>query len=757
MLKTILPAGDIPAGIIAAAGGNAAAAAILYNRGFISAGAIRDFLDHQGYAPTLPRDIPGLLRAAEAAARQIRAGVKVCVYGDYDVDGVTSTALLAEALGLAGAQAAWHVPDRFTEGYGLNEGVIRRLADTGVGLIITCDCGISAAAEIALAAELGISVVVTDHHEAPEVLPPALALVNPKFLPPGHPGRMLPGVGAAFLFARGLLDYLGVGYSPDTWLDLLALGIVADCVPILDDNRYWLKKGLPALRQTRRPGLSALIKSAGVDPACLTEEDIAFQLAPRLNACGRLDSAARAVNLLTESDPARAAALAGELGRLNQRRKELVQEIQEEAGALLKGPLPPALALYRPSWHEGVIGIAAGRLCEEYHRPALLMARRADGAVVGSARSVEGVNIYEILNRCSGLLLRFGGHDAAAGFSLLEENVPLLIDRVQGETRAATRGVSPEKSINVDLVIEAGGITRQLYDEIQSLAPFGEAFPPPVLLTRDLTVFSSRPTAGGQHLQLLLGLGDNRFKSIYWNSAEKKMPPAGDFIYSLSLNRWNGRENLQLVIAGLTPAKAAPPPEVEVLDRRAGRDLPKLAREFPGAAFYAEDPGRDPACGAGRHELNPSATLVLLSIPPGPKILRELVAAVNPVRVILAFGKPEPSSLNTFYTRLLGLAKHAVVQKSGLLSVSRAASAIGEAEAPLLYGFRRLAATGHLELEEVDDDLVRVSKGSGKQPAPANSWHEKVVIMISEANAFRRYLGAAAAADIQRLINSQLR
>ena len=569
MLKTILPTGNIPADIIAAAGGMAAAAAILYNRGFTKARDIRDFLNHQEYSPALPRDLPGLSWAVEATARQIRAGVKICVYGDYDVDGVTSTALLVEALALAGTRAAWHVPDRFTEGYGLNEGVIRRLAAEGVGLIITCDCGIAAVPEIALAGELGISVVVTDHHEVPKLLPPALALVNPKFFPEGHPGRMLPGVSTAFLFARGLLDFLGVGYSPAVWLDLLALGIVADCVPIRDDNRYWLKEALPALRQTRRPGLVALIKSSGADPAYLTEEDIAFQLAPRLNACGRLDTAAKAVDLLTATDPVRATALAGELGRLNQRRKELLQEILEEAGAELKGPLPAALALFSPSWHEGVIGIAAGRLCEDHHRPALMMARRADGIVVGSARSVEGISIYEILSRCSDLLLRFGGHDAAAGFSLAEENIPLLVERVINETRAVTGGVSPVKSINVDLVVEAGVISRQLYDEIMSLAPFGETFPPPVLLTSNLAVFSSRPTASGQHLQMVLGQADSRFKAIYWSGAGKTVPPAGNFIYSLNLNRWNDRETLQLVIADLAPAVSAPTsPGVEVLDRR---------------------------------------------------------------------------------------------------------------------------------------------------------------------------------------------
>ena len=752
--KLMLPPAELPESIIAAAGGKQAAASILYNRGFTRPGEVLSFLNHQNYHPTTPLDIPDMTGAVQAAARFIQASKKICIYGDYDVDGVTSTALLLEALAAAGAKTCWHVPNRFTEGYGLNEGVVRDLASQGIGLIITCDCGINAAAEIQLANSLSMGVVVTDHHEPPEQLPPALALVNPKFLPDGHPGRMLPGVGAAFMFARALLDHLGVDYNPGAWLDLLSLGIVADCVPLKDDNRYWLKEALPALRQTRRPGLAALINAAGLNPGHLTEEDIAFQLAPRLNACGRLASAEKAVNLLTAPDRAVATTLASELGQLNERRKELVQTIMEEAGARLPRPLPPALALYGPDWHEGVTGIAAGRLCEDHHRPVLMMARRKDGTVVGSARSVEGLSIYAVLSRCRDLLLRFGGHDAAAGFSLAEENVPLLVERIVNETLALTRGKAPIKKIAVDLVVEADRINRQLYDEIQILAPFGEDFPPPVLITRNLTVFSSRPTANEQHLRLILGRDNYRWQGIHWSAATKENPStAGDFIYSLNINRWNNRENMQLVIIEALPAGdgAIPSTVAEVLDRR-GLDPAVLNMEFAGAPCYFEGPGKPPAGAAGRYEINPANTLILLTIPPGPKILQELVAVVKPDRVVLAFDKPQPTSLNKFYALILGLAKFAVAHRDGLLSITMAASAVGEAETALLCGLKHLAATGLVELEQLDDDMYKVGPGRQRQPAPASPWHQRAISQVKESNAFRRYLAVASVKDIKELL-----
>ena len=752
--KLMLPPAEIPEAILAAAGGKLAVANILYNRGFTRPGEVLSFLNHQDYLPTTPLDIPGMTGAVQAAARFIQGGKKICIYGDYDVDGVTSTALLLEALAAAGAAAVWHVPNRFTEGYGLNEGVIRGLASRGIELIITCDCGINANVEIELANSLNIGVVVTDHHEPPEQLPPALALVNPKFLPKGHPGRMLPGVGAAFMYARALLDHLGVDYHPGAWLDLLALGIVADCVPVRDDNRYWLKEALPALRQTRRPGLAALISAAGVDPEHLTEEDIAFQLAPRLNACGRLASAARAVKLLTAPDRAVAVALATELGQLNERRKELVQMIMEEARAKLTRPLPPALALYNPHWHEGVTGIAAGRLCEDHHRPVLMMARREDGTVVGSARSVEGLSMYAILSRCQNLLLRFGGHDAAAGFSLAADNVPLLVDRVVDETRALTRGKIPVKTIPVDLVVEAGQINRQLYDELQTLAPFGEEFPPPVLMTRNLTIFSSRPTANEQHLRLILGRDGCRLQGIYWSAAAREIPSTGgNFVYALNMNRWNNRENLQLVIIDILPdgTGAAPRAVVEVLDRRTLPDPGVLTGEFPGASCYFEGP-KPPAGAAGRYDLGPANTLVLLTIPPGPRILQELVAVVKPNRLVLAFGKPRPTSLSEFYTRLLGLAKFAVSRRDGLLSITRAVSAVGEAETALLYGLKHLAATGLVELEQLDDDLYKVGPGRQKHPNSTSPWHQRTISQLRESNAFRRYLVNADIKDIKELL-----
>jgi hypothetical protein len=274
-------------------------------------------------------------------------------------------------------------------------------------------------------------------------------------------------------------------------------------------------------------------------------------------------------------------------------------------------------------------------------------------------------------------------------------------------------------------------------------------------MTRNLTIFSSRPTANEQHLRLILGRDDCRLQGIYWSAAAKEIPATtGDFIFALNMNRWNNRENLQLVIIDALPTGAGVVPRtmVEVLDRRNLPDPAVLAGEFPGATCYFEGPENSPAGAVGRYDPEPANTLILLTIPPGPRILQELVAVVKPARLVLAFGKPQPTSLSALYTRILGLAKFAVARRDGLLSITRAASAVGEAETALLYGLHHLAFTGLVELEQLDDDLYKVGPGRQKQPAQTSSWHQRVISQVSESNAFRRYLATAEVNDIKELL-----
>ncbi|NLD50317.1 MAG: single-stranded-DNA-specific exonuclease RecJ, partial [Clostridiaceae bacterium] len=412
--------------IIEAAGSDELLARIFFNRGFKDPETIRQMLDERFYKPTLTSEFPSIDSAVDIISKAIDGNKKICVYGDYDVDGVTSTAILVECLGIFTGEVVYHVPDRFTEGYGMNEEVIRRLHSEGISLIITCDCGISNINEINTAKELGISVILTDHHTIPAQLPKADVILNPKLLEDGHRARNISGCGMAYFLCLALLKSRGMEERAEEGLDLLALSLIADVVSLNGENRYLLKKALPRLFNTKRVGLKKLFDIAGKNGELSTEEDVAFQIAPRINAAGRMESARLPVELLLCKNPDDARRMAEKIDFLNMERKSVQQRIIDEAIQMVetRKKNKTVLVLFGEFWHHGIIGIAAGRICELYKKPAILLSMKEDGCtVVGSARSVEEINIYELIVKCSKRLIKFGGHSQAAGLSLKKEDM----------------------------------------------------------------------------------------------------------------------------------------------------------------------------------------------------------------------------------------------------------------------------------------------------------------------------------------------
>ncbi|BDG59120.1 single-stranded-DNA-specific exonuclease RecJ [Caldinitratiruptor microaerophilus] len=773
------PALAVPPGLAAATGLHPRAAELLFRRGLRDPEAVRRFLD-----PPLgcdPAEVPDLEAAAAAVLGALRRGERVAVYGDYDADGVTATALLVRALRLLGAEPRYYLPDRFHEGYGLSARRVEEMAADGARLILTCDCGVTAHAEVDLAARLGIPVVVTDHHELPAELPRATAVVSPLRLPPDHPCRHLPGVGTAWLLARELFRQAGRDPAlADRHLELVAIGIVADVVPVVGTNRALLREGLARLWHTELPGLAALLRLAVGDREG-DEEDVAFHLVPRLNAAGRLASADLAARLLLADDPAEGARLAQELDALNRRRRELTAAVLADAEAMLAGaggPGPAAL-LYRPDWPEGVLGIAAGQLARRLGVPVALLTLKGDGrTATGSARAPDGVPLFDVVADCAPLLDRFGGHAAAAGFALAADRVPAFAERFRA--RAAARVPGPAEVVvkEADLEVDLGEVGLALQAGLRQAAPFGQGHPAPVLFARGVQVLWAGPTGDGRHLRLVLGDGQVRLRAIWWGAGTSTLPdgPVG-VAFRLGLSRWGGTTEVQPVVEGLAPwdggapivvgevaaaqdatlaargevaaargsepaargtAGAAGEP-VQLVDRR-GEALDRVRREFPGAAVLPGD-----------GDLPRAAAVILAQAPPGPELLAEVLAATGARVAVLAWPRAaSPSPLPRWLLRLAGAVRPAAGD-GRWVDPARLALSLWETEAAVWAGLEALREAGRLDWEDDGGGLVLRLLDGGSAPADTPAMR-RLARCLRETRAFRAFLARASPDEIRPLL-----
>jgi len=552
-------------------------AQVLYNRGYDTPEKARVFLEGGDDALHGPFALRGMNKAVARIRKAIRTGETIAVYGDFDADGVTSTALLTQALGALGGQVIPYIPDRVDEGYGLNNKALRTLRDQGVSLVVTVDCGIRAVAEVAYARSIGLDVIVTDHHSVGDELPAALAVVDPKIDArlraergdnSGYPEDMLAGVGVAYKLAQALFlaeQKQGRRQPPlklEDLLDLVALGTVADLAP-LDrlENRELVRRGLEVLNRAQRPGLFELAREAGVEPGTIDTTAIGFMLAPRINAAGRLGNAMVAYQLLIEDLP-EAGRLAKELQELNVERQMKTQaavEIARERVLREADGDIPLIFDAGPEFEPGIVGLVAGRLCEEFYRPAVVL-EQGEGESRGSCRSIPEFNIIQALDRCADLLVRHGGHAQAAGFTVPNENIPLLRERLRALAEKALDEVDLRPTLEIDAEVPFEDLTMSLADDLRRLEPTGAKNGAPVFVTRGLRVDKMR-RVGREDKHLWLRFTDGQrnhtidaiaFKQGAWN---EHMPPVIDVAYRLEINEWNGRKKLQLNVQDLRPAE----------------------------------------------------------------------------------------------------------------------------------------------------------------------------------------------------------
>ncbi len=530
---------------------------LLALRGITSTEHAEKFLNPSMAELSDPRTIPGIAEAVSALSEAVRHKEKICIYGDYDVDGVTATAVLVSTLRELGADVRYYIPHRYHEGYSLNTEAIDALAREGVSWMVTVDCGISDPHEINYAEQKGIKTIVTDHHNSPDTLPNAHAIIDPKCGRTGTAYYFLAGVGVAFKFAQAL--YLSFGHElseTEKYLDLVTLGTVADMVPLIGENRTLVHFGLKRLAQTVWPGIAALKRTAGLKQnKHVSTRSIGFMLAPRINAAGRLEKAEIAVELLLAKSQEEAAPYAAQLDVLNKKRQEVSNKIFEDAKALIEAAPDmlndKVIVLCKDGWNPGVTGIAASQLVRAYNRPIVLISIEGENAR-GSIRSPESVDIFAALKECGDLFINFGGHQEAAGFEIPARNIEVFKTRYIGTMNRTVDPQALSPQLSIDMALPGEHINTSFVHELERLAPFGQGNSVPVFCSSALDLLDFRQVGDGSHLKCTFAYGNETFDSIgfglgkYAKILSVRTGKKLELAFTLEFNEWNGEKRPQL-------------------------------------------------------------------------------------------------------------------------------------------------------------------------------------------------------------------
>lgn len=547
---------------------------ILINRGLTEATVAREFLSPSLHDLLDPYLLHGMQRAVQRLLTALRQRESMAVYGDYDVDGVTATALLVTFFRELGVEVPYYIPERSSEGYGLNATAIEHLAQRGVRVLLTVDCGITAVDEIALARRLGIDVIITDHHQPPEVLPEAWALLNPHQPACTYPNKGLCGVGVVFKLLTALRAALRQADllrdrlpNLKRHLDLVTLGTIADVTPLQGENRILVHYGLQELSHTRKPGLHALRQVSNRDSKSATVGEVGFQLAPRLNASGRLGSATDSVALLTTDDVAEAMRLAQSLDAVNQQRRTLQQHIEEAVHERIvrhyDGTPPAAIVLGDPAWHLGVVGIVAARIAERYHRPTFLLQINGDTAR-GSGRSIPAFDLHQGLHHCARWLRQFGGHKYAAGLTMQTEHLPFLQEDFIRYAEDILRPEDLHPTLHIDAAVLLADLTPTLVEQLASFAPYGAGNPSPLFCVQGVAMAGTLRRLGqeGQHVKFRVTQAECSLEVIGFHMANQVLPLAGtgllDLAFSPVINTWQGRYDIELQLRAIRPHRPQP-------------------------------------------------------------------------------------------------------------------------------------------------------------------------------------------------------
>jgi len=778
----------IPSEFVAAMGGHPVVAEVLWRRGYRSVEAAQAFLDPDLYTPASPHDLPDLDAAVTRLMQAINNGERIRVWGDFDVDGQTSTSVLLLGLRMCGAAVDYTIPHRLTQSHGLNFEGIRKAHEEGVAVLLTCDCGVTDFEAVRYARQLGLDVIISDHHDLEHdasgqvLLPEANAIINPKRLQPDHPLIHLPGVGVAYQLMLALIKIAPkvASIASQSLLDLVALGIVADIAYQRDDTRYLLQRGLQQLRQSPRPGIRALMRAANIVPASFDADSIGYQIGPRLNAAGRMETADLSVQLLTSDNDADAQTLADRIEQLNNDRKG-IQKLMEEQ-ALKQLEKHPDLARFEvivlnsPDWSASVIGVVANGIVDRYHRPAILISARPGEIGRASARSVPGIDIHAAIAAQEHLIETGGGHPMAAGFAIRAENIEAFRAAVSAHVRqqianaTSTTADTPSEAPLLDeaFAVAWRDVSLELSDQLDRLAPFGAGNPKPQLISRDLTFVRAEAIGqdGRHQLLYLQDQGGYLARAAWWRSAGRPMPVPNatvSLVFGLRRNVYQGRVRLQIEVIELQFDKSAAPSSdtssnngvpttstiasrFRIIDLRGELDrtaaLQRLSAEHGTLQVWAEEIDNG-ALASGqsrtRMQLTASSVLVIWTAPPSTAVLQQALTNAQPQTVVLLCHSEHAADRAESFTGLM----------TQMLKLSQTrGDALDDPEV-----ISRMAARIGQRPESVREAIAcwRVDSGNGTFVASAHLRH-----LLEETRAYRRYFCEASADAVLRVSPSAM-
>jgi single-stranded-DNA-specific exonuclease len=739
---------DVPAALREAVGGHPLVAELLTRRGLSDVKAAQAFLDPAYYQPSLPTDLPDLDLTAHRLLQAIEQGESILVWGDFDVDGQTSTALLVSALNGLGQQVRYHVPHRLKHGHGIQPDVLKEYIQRGCQVIVTCDVGITAHAAAQVAREAGVTLLITDHHALPPQLPDAPALVNPQRLPADHPLRDLPGVGVAYKLAEHLYRLAGRPDEAAQFLDLAALGIVSDVAIQQRDTRYLLQLGIDRLRYPQRVGIQALMRAAHIDPAHLSSDTIGFQIGPRLNALGRLDDARLAVELLTTEDEAVADQIAAQLEILNARRRQVEDQIYAAAQDQIASDPSllnfEALVLAGEHWHPGIVGIVASRLVEQYQHPTVLLVTPARQSARGSARSVPGVNIGACIAAVGDLLIGHGGHPGAAGVSLDADLIPQFRRQLSNTIRQQ-RDPSIVPGRAIDAMVRLGEIGMPLAEEINRLSPFGAGNPPITLMVENVKLTHHASFGVNRRHRHLTVEDDHGIQHVitWWNGSNFPLPPTHlDMLISPRVSDYRGSPSLNLEWIDSRPIPGLEidaGPRYTIHDLREGGEFPQECPAWVEAAGDSVAPPHQ----LNRAETRPTPELVVWTTPPGPLELIAMLEETGARELYVALRHKPDDTMQAFLTTLAGLVKYALRTYAGEAAILRLAAATAQRESTVRRGLEWLAARGEISLDWTEQESVKISTPGSPDNSTLEETQAALGALLAETRAYRGYLSQA--------------
>ena len=729
----------------------------LLQRGISNPDDARAFLHPDEFPPT---PFPEIEKTVEIITLAIRKHEKICVWGDFDVDGQTSTALLVQALQTLNANVIYYIPIRGKESHGVHIESLKPILDNGTKLILTCDTGITAHEAVDYANLRGVDVIITDHHDLGETLPNARTIITPKFLVKDHPLANLAGVGIAYKLAEALLIETQKSELSNL-LDLAALGLIADVALLKGETRTLAQKGIEALRNTRRLGLKVIAELSSTNLETLTEETIGFTFAPRLNALGRLGDANPAVELLLTKDPARARVLAAQIEGLNIHRRLLTSQVFEAAEAQLRAKpellAEPVIVLSNRGWPGGVVGIVANKLVERYHKPAILLNESEEGILRGSARSVEGLHITEAIATQKDILHGFGGHPMAAGMSL---NADKLTEFRKGLGKAIENQLGDimreEPALQIDAWLELNEIDHELAESLEILAPFGAGNPVLTLASRGM-IIKSISTIGKTKEHLRLHIEDEKGNTqsvLWWGGAGEELPELGsklDIAFSLRSSTFRGQKQVTLqfidfkVVHDVDKHIEVKKEELEIIDYRLHTS--ELASLNLDTLIWAE--GSDKEKGKSRFDLYQADKFAIYTTPPSPLELRMALEQVQPTTVYVFAVAPAEEKPKEYLTRLAHLCKYAINQRGGNATIPELAGAMASREITVQLGIEWLAAGGQLSANLEEDMVILSADKQVKNPYLQAELLTSLKGILIETSAFRKYL---ATVDLKTLL-----